>query len=323
MCSSGVLGNCSSDILAAAAAVARSTLERFARSTLERSQHTKPCRSSAGEMAPRALARGSQGLGGCGCGGAPSRGGCRGLGLGLGAGSDAVHQSCIRPLVGRRRVKPPDLHDRRPGRRPRPDPPRKLHPPKSMRLPTHGGESPVAGPPLFHLGGEEVELGQLKHLDPLFPRGGRSPPIPPRQLRLPPPPPSDPPHPQGVVQVDDPLPPRPPIPTSPAPKYFDAPDQSIKSLADMLLMLKIPFEGSLHVALALLNSMASLPHGTCDHGPAVHNSRHVQACKQPCHALRLHTGLPVDGTPLRPDTPSAPSIRQDPPPITVLIMTMF
>ena len=30
----------------------------------------------------------------------------------------------------------------------------------------------------------------------------------------------------------------------------------------------------------------------------VYNPRHVEVCKQPCHALCLHIGLPVDGRPL-------------------------
>ena len=29
----------------------------------------------------------------------------------------------------------------------------------------------------------------------------------------------------------------------------------------------------------------------------LHNPRHVKVCKQPCHALCLHIGLPVDGRP--------------------------
>ena len=161
--SSGVLGNCSSG---GGTAVARSTLERFARSTLERSQHTVPCRSRAGEMAPRALAKASRGLGGCSCGG------CGGLGLRLGPGGNAVHHPGIRPPVRRLRVKPPHVHQRRPGRRPGAGPRPILHPPQAQPLPANGDESPVGAPPLFPLRGEDVELRQLKHLHPHFRGGG-------------------------------------------------------------------------------------------------------------------------------------------------------
>ena len=56
----------------------------------------------------------------------------------------------------------------------------------------------------------------------------------------------------------------------------------------------------------------------------MHNPRHVKVSKQPCHALRLHIGPPVDGRPLttrhlvHPLHPTAP-----PPPVAVLVVTMF
>ena len=161
--------------------MAGSTLERFATSRLEHSPHTVPCRSKSGKAAHRALAKASWELGGCGCGGPPVAGVAAGLSLYL--GREALHQSGIRPPVGRRRVEPTHLHERRLGRRPGPSPPRNFHPPQSQRLPAHGDQSPVVGPPLFQLGGEEFELGQLKHLHPLFQGGGRLPPFPPGQLR--------------------------------------------------------------------------------------------------------------------------------------------
>ena len=139
--------------------------------------------------------------------GSPGCGDCRGLGLGLGAGGDAVHQSGIRPPVGGRRVEAPNPHDLRPGWGPLPRPPNTLHTPPSHRLPAHGGEPPMPGPPVFDVGGEDIELGQFKHLHPLVGRGGRLPPLPPGQLRLPPSGPCNPPppHPQGFVLVDPPL----------------------------------------------------------------------------------------------------------------------
>ena len=154
--------------------MARSTLERFARSTLERNQHTVPWRSRAGEMAPKALAKASRGLGGCGCGGAPAglrratSGGCGGLGLGLGPGGNAVHQHGIRPPVCRLGVETPEVQQDRPGQRPGAGLAHPINPPQAKPLPAVGNESPVGGRPLIPLGGEDVGLRQLKHLPPHF-----------------------------------------------------------------------------------------------------------------------------------------------------------
>ena len=182
--------------------MARSTLERFPRSTLESTHHTVPCGSRAGELAPRALAKAFRGLGGCGCGGSPIAGVAGTLGMGLGREAMACTTPACTPRLAADGSNPPHLHDRRPRWRPGLGPPRTLHPPQSQRLPVVGDKPPVARPPLSHLGGETVELGQLKHLHHLFRGGGSLPPLPPRQLLLPPPLPKNNPHPHGLVPVD-------------------------------------------------------------------------------------------------------------------------
>ena len=173
-------------------------------------------------MAVRGLGKPSRAVGGCCRGGPQVAGVAAGLGLDLGRAAMSCTNPAYIPRVAAVGSNPPHLHERRGGRRSGPGPPRKLRPPQSQRLPAHGDESPVAmPPPLFHVGGEGVELGQLNHLHPLFRGGGGLPPFPPGQLRLRPPPPSKPPPPRrGLSRWTTPL--HPPIPTSPAPKSFDA-----------------------------------------------------------------------------------------------------
>ena len=81
-------------------------LERFARSTLERNQHTGPWRFRAGVIAPRALAKASVGLGGCGCRG-PLAGAAAGLGLDLSREAMPCTNPAYAPRFAASGLKPP------------------------------------------------------------------------------------------------------------------------------------------------------------------------------------------------------------------------
>ena len=136
-----------------------------------------------------------------------------------------MHHPGIHPLVRRLGVETPEVQQRRPGRRPDPGLPHPLNPPQAQPLPAVGDESPVGGPPLFPLGGEDVGVRPQTSSPPFrgggggtsphrfFPGPGNSRCKPPRPLH----------HPQahGLVQVD--TPPRPPIPTAPPPTARGAP----------------------------------------------------------------------------------------------------
>ena len=153
-------------------------------------------------------------------------GGCGGLGLGLGPGGDAVRHPGVPPPVRRLGVEAPEFLQRRPGRRPHPGLPHPLNPPEAQPLPAVGDESPVGGPPLFPLGGEDVGLRQLKNLHPPFGGGGARPPTayspaPATHVATPTtprPPPS-----AGACPGRQPPPPRQLIPTAPPPTAGGAP----------------------------------------------------------------------------------------------------
>ena len=145
-------------------------------------------------MAPRALAKASRGLGGCGCGGGPA-GVAAGLGLVLGREVMPCTTLAYAPRFAASGLKPPkSISADRVGIQIQGFPAYSTPPPQAQPLPTVGDESPVGGPPLFPLGGEDVGLRQLEHPHRhfFFEEGGLPPSLPrPRQPALPPPPPVD------------------------------------------------------------------------------------------------------------------------------------